>query len=104
MGSGLYNNDLLKTAQNSMQGVNLGQNLIVSAVGLADDSVLSANKLSKLSNILYLTLLYCEKYGVTLCPDKTKLLRISKNHNTNMEVFNPIMLLYSKSLEMTYTP
>ena len=51
-----------------------------------------ANKLSALSNILYLTQNYCKKYGVTLSYDKTKLLRISKCDEDSLEVHNPIQI------------
>ena len=37
----IYNNELFKTAQASNQGVDLGNELIISAVGQADDSALS---------------------------------------------------------------
>ena len=65
---------------------------MISAVGLADDTVLVANKLSKLSNILFLATNYCEKYGVTLSQSKTKLLQISRNCETELEVYNPIII------------
>ena len=74
------------------QGVDLGDGLRVSATGLADDTALSANSLSCLSNILYLTLDYCAKYMVSLCPDKTRLLRITGKQVKDMELFNPIKI------------
>ena len=74
----IYSNENLTTAQKSEQGIKLGNSQVISAIGLADDTMLTANKLSNLANLLYLTKSYCEKYGVTLCADKTKLLRISK--------------------------
>ena len=88
----LYNNELLISAQKSEQGVDLGGRLIVSATGLADDTVLSANSLSCLSYILHLTKNYCKKYMVTLCPEKTRLLRITGNQVTDLELFNPITI------------
>ena len=83
-----------------MQGVNLGQShgcvngqsQVISAIGLADDTVLGANKLSKLRNILFLTQNYCEKYGVSLCHDKTKLVMLSDGGSTDRELFNPISI------------
>ena len=84
------------SAQKSHQGVNLGNFLgnpiVISAVGLADDSVLVANKLSKLANILFLTKNYCRKYGVTLSHEKTKLLRISVKEHTELDACNPISI------------
>ena len=35
---------------------------------------------------------YCEKYSVSLCPSKTKLLRISKLADTELEQMNPIKI------------
>ena len=89
----IYGNNHLKTAQNSKQGIDLGNNQVISAIGLADDTCLVANRLSNLLNILYLTNIYCEKYGVTLCPTKTKLLRIAPNNDPHsLETFNPICI------------
>ena len=89
----IYSNDHLENAQRSLQGIDIGNNQIISAIGLADDSCLVANKLSKLFNILFLTTKYCEMYGVTLCPSKTKLLRIApKLDIDSLETFNPITI------------
>ena len=44
----IYNNELFTTAQESNQGVDLGNNLVISAVGQADDSVLSSNTITSL--------------------------------------------------------
>ena len=88
----IYSNENLTSAQKSSQGVDLGNSLVISEIGLADDTVSCANKLTNLSNILHLVTNYCEKYSVTLCHEKTKLLRISNNHNTDLEVFNPIFI------------
>ena len=70
--------------------MNLGENLVISSIGLADDTVFAANLLTCLWNILYLGMIYCRKYGVTLCPTKTKLLRVSNVDKVDMETFNPI--------------
>ena len=86
----LYSNENLENAQKSGQGICIPNSGIISAVGLADDTILAANKLSKLSNILFLTTNYCEKYGVTLSHEKTKLLKITNKELTNLEVYNPI--------------
>ena len=68
----------------------LGHNLIISSVGLADDNALGANSITNLSNILYLALKYCEKYNVTLCADKTKLLMFGTPQQQLLSVYNPI--------------
>ena len=105
----LYSNENLIVAQKSQQGIPLphqhqhqhkhqhgvplpNPSGIISAVGLADDTILASNKLSKLANILFLTTNYCNKYGVTLSHAKTKLLKISRKEDSNMEVFNPISI------------
>ena len=75
----LVNNNQLDVAQHSKLGVNLGRaldqmNIIVSAIGQADDCALVANSIHNLQNLLILTMEYCKKYSVTLVPEKTKLL------------------------------
>ena len=65
----LYNNEQLKTAQQSLLGVDIGS-CVVSAVGQADDVVLVANSLDDLLLLVRLTEVYCEKYRVKLQPDK----------------------------------
>ena len=69
----LYNNELLDQAQQSSLGVELGKDLIVSAVGQADDTAFLSDDLLKLLLILQLAMDYCEKYNVVLSPSKTKL-------------------------------
>ena len=90
----IYSNNHLKTAQDSQQGISIGgfpESQVISAIGLADDTCLVANKLSNLFNILSLTNIYCEKYGVALSSSKTKLIRIVPNGKSiNLETFNPI--------------
>ena len=58
------NNDLLKWVQKSRQGVKLGNNLVVSGVGQADDVVLLSNNIYSLFNILNIALRYCRDYLV----------------------------------------
>ena len=93
----IYSNENLISAQKSQQGIELGAyqgtSQVISAIGLADDTVLAANKLSSLSNILFLVQNYCRKYGVTLSHEKTKLVVIAANNNkvgVNTESYNPI--------------
>ena len=54
--------------------------------------MLTANKLFNLHNILLLTMDYCNKYSVSLCPGKTKLLRITKVVYEQIEQMNPIKI------------
>ena len=88
----IYNNELLKNVQKSALGIPLSKNLVISGIGLADDTVMAANKLSSLTNILILTHDYCNKFSVTLCPEKTKLVRFSKLADEEMEAMNPIVI------------
>ena len=99
----MYSNENLTSAQRSEQGIDLGNSQVISAdlgnsqvisaVGLADDTALTANRLSSLANILFLVKNYCSKYGVKLSADKTKLLCISnKSIKNNLEEYNPITI------------
>ena len=69
----LANNCQLKVAQQSKLGVDMGS-IVVSCIGQADDTALLSNSIHTLHNLLLLTLEYCQKYSVTLVPEKTKLL------------------------------
>ena len=69
----LYNNDQLKTSQESLLGVDIGSG-VISAIGQADDVVLASSSLYKLQLLVHLTELYCARYRVKLEPSKTKLL------------------------------
>ena len=90
----IYSNENLIKAQKSQQGIRIGptENEVISAIGLADDTILASNKLSRLANILFLTTKYCEKYSVTLSHEKTKLLKISRKNPTESEADNPIYI------------
>ena len=67
-------------AQDSSLGVRLSRDIVVSAIGQADDTVLLSNNLHSLQNLLELTLHYCSRYNVELCPGKTKLQAIHPRH------------------------
>ena len=69
----LVNNSQLKVAQESKLGVDMGS-MVASCIGQADDTALIANNIHDLQNLLLLTQEYCQKYSVTLVPEKTKLL------------------------------
>ena len=71
----LYNNEQLKSAQDSGLGVNIGSS-IVSAIGQADDVILAANNVNNLKLLARLTELYCSNYRVKLVASKTKLVPI----------------------------
>ena len=91
----VHNNEQLKSAQSSMQGVDIGSG-IISGVGQADDVLLTSNDIYSLQNLVHLTSSYCHKYSVQLCADKTKLLAISSKFNQPMTDYskgiNPIQI------------
>ena len=86
----IYNNDLLKVAQRSALGVQMGEHLTLSAVGQADDTVLMSNDLINLSLLFQLAQEYCEKFNVELSPTKTKLLMISPPRKDTIVLYNPL--------------
>ena len=94
----IYNNELLTTAQHSKLGVDMGDSLVVSAVGQADDSVLISNDISKLQHILQLVLEYCRKFNVQLSSSKTKLIQIHPAKACKFVPYNPISI-DNKSIE-----
>ena len=66
----LYNNEQLKSAQESELGVDIGSS-VVSAIGQADDVMLAALSLHNLQLLVILTEQYCAKFRVKLEPIKT---------------------------------
>ena len=68
----MINNEQLSSSQASNLGVTIG-NITISAIGQADDVVLTSNSIYSLHNLLHITISYCAKYKVDLVPDKTKL-------------------------------
>ena len=68
----IYGKEQLSMAQRSGLGLKLG-NLMVSAVGQADDTILLSQDLVKLHYQLHLTNIYCGKHFVDLSAEKTTL-------------------------------
>ena len=68
----LMNNEQLLCSQDSELGVRMGD-IMVSAIGQADDVVLTSNNIFSMFNLLYLSKIYCSKHMVNLVPEKTKL-------------------------------
>ena len=68
----LINNEQLVVSHQSKLGVTIGD-ITVSAIGQADDVVLTSNNIYSLYNLLHLTVNYCHKYRVDLVYEKTKL-------------------------------
>ena len=71
----MYNNEQLKSAQQSGLGVDIGSST-VSAIGQADDVILAANSLDSLKFLARLTEVYCDSFRVKLVASKTKLLPV----------------------------
>ena len=93
----MHNNDLLTLLQESLQGVELGDGLVVSWVGQADDVALISNSIFNLYTLLTLTINYCKKFNIELCYDKTKLLMIKISCNQSLVALNPISINNNKS-------
>ena len=68
----IFGKDQLSNAQDSELGVSMN-NVVISAIGLADDTGLLANCPHALQNLLQLSLNFCKKYHVELSHEKTKL-------------------------------
>ena len=68
----IFGKEQLETAHASGLGVSLGP-LTVSGIGQADDTALVSNNIHKLFFLLHLTTVFCAKYHVNLCSEKTKL-------------------------------
>ena len=92
----LYNNDQLDMPQQSRLGVDLGSNLVISAVGQADDTAALANDIHKLNHILGLVMQYCRKFNVKLSSNKTKLLMIPPPRQASFLPYNPINIYGEK--------
>ena len=65
------NNEQGTVAQSSNLGVPFFDK-VISCISLADDTVLLANQIFDLENLLYLSNQYCAKYDVALVPEKTR--------------------------------
>jgi hypothetical protein len=91
----LCNNVQLSTAQNSGLGLAMGD-VMVSAVGQADDTALLSDCLIKLYGLLYLAVEYCKQYHVELVPEKTKLLAFAPKGQSScveiQKISNPLSL------------
>ena len=68
----IFSKEQLDTAQESKLGVPLGS-MVISGVGQADDTALISNNLHNLQYLLLLSQIFCKKYSVKICAEKTKL-------------------------------
>ena len=89
----LYNNEQAQAAQDSALGVKLDHlnHNIVSCISLADDAVLLSSNIIDLQNLLHLTEIYCDKYGVDLVIEKTQFL-IFGNKNVDRDSHDSVQI------------
>ena len=91
----IFGKEQLELAQQSNLGVPLGENLIISGIGQADDTVLISNDLYNLFCLLLLTINFCSKYAVELCAEKTRLQMFPCNQKRPVDLTsfaNPIKI------------
>ena len=69
----IYGSNQLLMTQDSHLGVRLSRDIVVSAIGQADDTVLLSSSLHGIENLLQLSISYCRKANVKLCSEKTVL-------------------------------
>ena len=60
----IFGREQLVLAQKSSLGVKLGESITISAIGQADDTVLTSNNINNLFYLLQLTKNFCSKYLV----------------------------------------
>ena len=96
----VYNNEQSDIAQRSGLGVTVFDQTI-SAIALADDTVLVSDNIIHLKLLLFLTTQYCKKYNVQLVPDKTKLVAFSVQENAplvNYAALTSEIVLYGQKI------
>ena len=80
----IFGKEQLTLAQESSLGVPLleqsSSSVVVSAIGQADDTVLLSNDIFSLFYLLKLSSIFCTKYQVELCAEKTRLQRFLPRH------------------------
>ena len=84
----VYNNSQILAAQESELGVCLGGDIVVSAVGQADDIALASNNIHNLQYLLDLSLDYCRRNLVSLSSEKTKLQAYSNISTQNQAYYD----------------
>ena len=88
----IYNNEQLRTAQDSGLGAAIS-GIPVAAVGQADDTALLSNSIHQLQHLLNLSIYYCDKHQVTLSAGKTKLLVFTQketDYTKYVKVLSPL--------------
>ena len=69
----IFGKEQLSTSQASSLGVKLGEKKTISGIGLADDTLHTSSNINNLRYLAHLTNIFCAKYQVQLCTEKTKL-------------------------------
>ena len=86
----VYNNDQLLQSQESMLGVPIGP-ATISSIGQADDVALVSNGIYALQGLFDLSLSYCRKHHITLCPEKPN---FKCSHQNQLSFKHPTPDLY----------
>ena len=87
----VYNNLQITTANDSELGVVMGEGLVISAIGQADDVALVSNDIFQLQNLLTLSLDFCRRHHVHLSCEKTKLLCYSNSSTRNQAYYDQLV-------------
>ena len=87
----VFNNDQIASAQATKLGVPLCGDLVISAIGQADDIALVSNDLFFLQCLLELSLWYCEKHHVKLNTGKTKLQAYSNTYTRDQVYYEKLV-------------
>ena len=83
----IFSKEQLDTAQESKLGVPLGS-LVISGVGQADDTALISNNIQSLQFLLILSQIFCKKYSVKICAEKTKLQVFSTKQTDEIALYS----------------
>ena len=89
----IFGKEQLLLAQKSSLGVKMG-NVVVSSVGMADDTALLSNDIHHLYYLLELSKFFCSKYEASLCPEKTilQVYQPKQLSADSYEIYNPIKI------------
>ena len=95
----------LQMSQDSKLGVKMSD-IVVSAIGQADDVVALSNDINDLKLLLELNIYFCEKYHIDYCPDKIHLQVYSTNlmsDRVNYDRLTHNLMIGGKELEFCET-
>ena len=99
----LYNNEQGSVAHSSNLGVPVFD-LTISCISLADDTILLANQIYDLENLLFLSDQYCAKYDVALVPEKTRLIAFHKKNDEDALFTKATSSITLNNRELSFSP